>query len=145
MKSQPLTPRWITLCSAWVVLIFFAGFSGPAEANCQINVFVKNAGNARLRVHNSTDFTGVKSKGGMWRGLNKGHWFIGEDTIILDPRKTKGTKYFAKFRCGAKRRYRISYYCQAGVNNRKSFSDYYPSSTGWTTNQTVTISLRHCK
>ena len=114
-------------------------------ATCNINIFVKNTDKASLHVGNTTNHTGAKSKGGLWRKLVAGYWFLGTGRVEVKAGETKGDQYFADFRYGAKRRYRISYMCDSGVNRGQGFSDYYPSSTGGTINQTVIVPLRQCK
>lgn len=49
------------------------------------------------------------------------------------------------FQLGAKRRYKIPYFCTAGKYANRSFTKYYPSETGWTEKQSVTIELSGCK
>lgn len=128
-----------------VVVLTLGTWLPDVQAGCTINVFVKNSGKARIRISNTTNYTGAKSKGGLWRRLGKGLWFSTKDSIFLDPGKTTGDNYFADFRCGAKRRYRVFYQCKEGKYKGRSFSAYYPSSTTWTTRQSVTVSLGHCK
>lgn len=128
-----------------------------AHAGCQINIYVKNTGSARLKVYNKwahlpSDESSVKIKMGTWRGLYTGGWWPGytpgstpSERFELDPGQQDGDNYRATFNCGAKRRYKIPYSCTEGKYANRSFTKYYPSETGWTDKQSVTIQLSRCK
>ncbi len=134
-----------TLLASMVLLFLCSSWLGSAQAGCQLNITVKNTGKAGLSVSNGTSLTGVKSKGGSWKGLKKGYWFSESFFIRVDPQKTISDIYSATFGCGAKRRYRIRYKCRSGEMEGQSFSYYYPSEKDWTKNQTVSIRLGRCK
>ena len=125
-----------------ILLSSINGYGG-----CKINVFVHNSSEQDIRVHNAHSVSGiwkesaVKSKRGSWRALSRGHWmngtFVGGH-FILRKKETLGDQYTATFGCKGKRRYRIMYTC--GPDNI-AFTKYYPSPTGWTKSQNITIKL----
>ncbi len=130
-----------------VALIFVLPVK-PALAGCQLNIFIKNTGNASLEVNNEYSggyHTSVKIKFGKWKDLRAGDWFFYEDGLELDPTGKMGDVFRGDFNCGAKRRYKFRYSCQGGDNRGRSFTDYYPSSTGWTKQQSVTVNLESCQ
>ncbi len=135
---------FIILTVAWIVGLP----ATKALAGCQLNVFVKNTGHASLEVNNEYSggyHTSVKIKLGKWKDLRAGDWFFYEDDIGLDPTEKKGNAFRGEFNCGAKRRYKIRYACLGGENRGNSYTDYYPSATGWTKQQSVTVNLAHCQ
>lgn len=109
-------------------------------AGCDINLNVKNTGNYKLDV--SSYFSKAKIKGGSYRRLKNGLWFSSGKTVKAGA--TEGDVYKATFGCSKKRRYKIYYYCRDGSQNGNAFTEYYPSTTGWTTSQTLTVSLPRC-
>lgn len=125
--------------------IFLSVGAYNAIAGCKINVFIKNTGNYSLDVSNFTSLTGVKTKMGVYRGLHKGYWFSSDDWVEVDAGARKGDDYAADFGCNKKRRYRIKYYCRGGAQNGSSFTKYYPSTSGWTEKQSLTIKVGKCK
>ena len=116
-----------------------------ASAGCKINIFVKNTGDYNINVQNYSSSTGVKSKGGFWKALDTGSWFHRDSTIWTHPGERKGDDFSAAFGCGVNRRYRIKYDCLNGPKGGSSFTEYFPSSTGWTTRQSFTVKLPRCK
>ena len=123
--------------------------SPNSYAGCKINLFVKNVSNQDLIVHNYHSISGiwrdsaVLSKHGVkWRALSRGywmkdHWLGGEFTLRSE--ETLGDQYGATFGCKAKRRYRINFSCEGDYN--MVFTKYYPSSTGWSKSQNITIEV----
>lgn len=81
-----------------------------AYAGCQINIYVKNTGNAPLTVYNKWTHTpsresSVKIKLGTWRGLYTGAWWPGwsglgsapPERFDLNPGQKDGDNYDATF------------------------------------------------
>jgi hypothetical protein len=134
--------------------VYAAPTPAPALSGCRINVAVKNTGGALASVFNADkwyqfpDQTGVKVKGGVWRALSKGYWFMGQERVSVQAGETKADQYQAGLSCSAKRRYRIYYSCDGGKNQGSRFTAYYPSATGWTDGYdgtTVTVDLPMCQ
>lgn len=136
-------PGW----AAALAMVMVCGIAAPntAEAGCRINLSVKNGGEAKLSVQNVRSETGVKTKGGHWRALKTGSWLNAQLSIDLVPGQKVGSDYKAALGCALKRRYRIRYACKAGANKHRQFTKYYPSATGLTGKQTLTITLDACK
>ncbi len=117
-------------------------------AGCQLNVYVKNTGKESLNVKNGIlfgDDSSVKIKLGTWRNFITGGWLDDGYEFGLDSGQKKGDGFRADFNCGAKRRYKVRYTCQEGKYRGSLFTDYYPSPTGWTDKQSVTVNLGRCK
>lgn len=110
-------------------------------AGCNINLLYKNVSDKNILIHkhDKNHSTAIKSKNGTWKRLANRSWipYISNHSIHMIVRSNEkiGTTYKATFGCNAKRRYRIVYSC----GNGGVFTKYYPSSSGWTKNQTVTI------
>ena len=122
----------------------------PLSAGCHLNIIVKNIGEHKIRVSNSHNDTGVRARISTWRALNKGLWMYDihnpkNKIFTVEPGKSKGSQYNAVAGCRVKRRYRIKYYCLGGNNKGQSFTQYYPSSSGFTTKSTFKILLSLCK
>lgn len=105
----------------------FLGLTPIANAGCSLTIKVKNTGNATFTVNWSE--SKVKVKGGLWTKLKDGRESVA-------PGKTVSTTYQALFNCGANRRYQIR--TEKGGSEKTT---YYPSSSGWTTQQTVTVNI----
>ncbi len=113
---------------------------------CNINIFYKNTSNQKIIIHKKKNLSGdarkssVRSKNGSWKSLSNRSWNQnnGFDSIGLNPNDNIGTTYKATFGCNSKRRYRIVYSCR---NTGGVFTKYYPSTDGWTKNQTVNIKV----
>ncbi len=130
------------------IAIFFVLPERQALAGCNFNVYVENTGSALIDVKNENSggyHSSVKVKLGTWKDLRKGDWFYYEDDIALSPDEKRGDAYRGEFNCGAKRRYKVRYTCQEGKDRGKSFTEYFPSSTGWTKNQSLTVRLGRCR
>lgn len=132
---------WNTLFLSLVLLMLFAAWPGSAQAGCQINIYVLNKGTDSLKVSKGK----VKIRGGLWKSFGKWWEVAVPGGLIFNPGDKKGGAYSATFNCGAKRRYQISYQCTSGKSLGGIFTDYYPSTKTWTTNQTVNIPLRQCR
>ena len=117
----------IFLCSAW---------AESAQAGCNLNISVENKSKQSIRIAEAK----VKIKAGLWKKMK--YWDPAQEEIWLKPGEKSGDGYRADFNCGAKRRYQVRYQCLGGPDGW--FTDYYPSPKTWTTNQTLTISLRQC-
>ncbi len=106
-------------------LLIFAFNLNIANAGCSINIKLKNNESNTVSVLWSK--SKVKTKGGSWKK-------VGTNITSIDPGKTLVRNYFATFGCKLKRRYKILF--RQGSN---TWSEFYPSPTGWSTNQTVII------
>ncbi len=140
------SPIWCLLL--FVMTVFWVLPATQALAGCRINLYVKNTGKTTVDVKNDHwggDDTAVKIKLGTWKNLHLSGWFYDDDKFSLDPIEKKGEEFRADFNCGSKRRYKVRYTCQSGKYRGSEFTDYYPSSTGWTEKQSVTVSLGRCK
>ncbi len=130
------------------VIMLYALSGTKVFAGCQLNVYVKNTGKDSLKVKNGVlfgDDSSVKIKLGTWRNLITGGWLDDDLEFRLDSGQKKGDGFRADFNCGAKRRYKVRYTCQGGKHSGSLFTDYYPSPTGWTEKQSVTIKLGRCQ
>lgn len=120
-----------------VVAVFV--LTGAAQAGCKINLTLVNDDSRTYRIFNdSHNDTSVKTKGGVWRDLRKGHWFGGMTSIDVGSGADISDVYEATFGCSKKRRFRIDYRCASGGNKRVT---YYPGPNSWTERQDVTIHL----
>jgi hypothetical protein len=128
---------------SFLMVVFL--FPNEVNAGCNINIYVKNGGNNKIRVMNSMLYSSVRNKTGTWRALFKGGWFHNAGTIDVNPGETKGDGYIADFSCSAERRYKIDYQCYEGSYKGSFFTTYYPSADGYTTDQNVTINLKNCQ
>jgi len=132
--------RWVM---ASVVVATVVGLqAAPVAAGCKMNVFVENRGDYKLTVYRSQGRTAAKTQGGIWRSLKNGGWMT--QMFPLEPGEKKGDEYAAAFSCGKKRRFRVFYMCNGGNNKDKTFTEYYPGPTSWSTTQTLTIKLTQC-
>ena len=121
-----------------LIALTLMSIPGLASAGCKINLSVQAPGDTNIRVFNWGN-SAVKSKGGVWRNLRFGQWI--SNKIMARSISAGGTfsdVYNASFGCSKKRRYRISYQCGP---NREEKAYYYPSTSGWTTKQSLTINL----
>lgn len=99
----------------------------PAAAACNINVEVHNLDSTATVVdwHDSK----VKIQGGLWDRLGPNG-----DTSVVAGGGTISRSVNTLFNCGANRRWQFNFE-QGG----SSQTVYFPSTTGWTTNQTVHV------
>ena len=124
-------------------LVFWGTQISSGHAKCKINLTVKNTSKKNeVRVQNSY-FSGseVRVKRGTWKKLYKLRW-VGKD-FYVKPGATKSDVVEAKMKCSAQRRYMIRYACISKTHTGEKVV-YYPSSTGYTTRQTLTINLTGC-
>lgn len=111
----------------------------PGHAGCKINLSVKNDENRSIKILNANNNdTSVRSNFGTWRDLRRGGWYSNSSLVTIGVGATKTDVYEAGFSCNSYRRFRIEYRC--GSSN-KSRVQYYPSATGWTRSQSLTVSL----
>ncbi|WP_437485356.1 hypothetical protein WME75_00660 [Sorangium sp. So ce1014] len=99
-----------------------------AVAGCQITVRVHNSGSQAFTVN--WDESKVKVSGGTWSKL------ANTSSELVGAGQTKSVVYGALFNCGANRRYQI-HTSQGGDEE----TTYFPSVSGWTTDQTPTIDV----
>lgn len=134
------------MTSKFLLIVFLTVTSYSSLASCRINLAVKNTGRHELDVRLWGRVSAVKMRGGgRWKPLKNAGWFTGpSDLIELEPSETKGDGFMADYGCNVRRRYRISYICRGGIYDGNSVTTYYPSSTTWTRNQTLTVNLGQC-
>ena len=141
MTLHRLTPLWFTLFSSLVFMLLLGAWPGLAHAGCKLNVYIHNQGTDLLEVSEIK----VKVRGGLWKKFSK-WWKIGvPGGMWFEAGEKKGGSYDATFNCQARRRYQVGYQCKSGKSIGGIWTDYYPSSSTWTRNQTVSIPLPRCK
>ena len=117
-----------------------------AEAGCDINLKVKNSTGSTICVNNSdVNGSAVKVKNGTWKKLIKGSWNSPDESIQVTNGSSTSDVYKASFKCSKKRQYKIRYNCgPCTTGASSSHTKYHPSSSSFTTKQTVTITLKDC-
>ena len=99
--------------------------ASPAFAGCNINLALKNTDSVATTVDWNASM--VKVQYGLWASLGTG-------TSTIQPGTTLNTVANTTFNCGANRRWQFRF-TQGGASQTK----YNPSSTGWTTSQTINV------
>lgn len=118
---------WILAMGVSIFTTMFLGLTPAANAGCSLTIRVKNTGNATFTVNWSD--SKLKVKGGLWAKIRDGRESVAPGKIV-------STTYQALFNCGTNRRYQIVTEKGGSVK-----TTYYPSSSGWTTSQTVTVNI----
>lgn len=127
-----------------ILLSILSLFSIPAMSACYIDLDVKNTGERSIEITNNW-ISALKVKGGTWRTLKNAWWFYYDSTITVAAGDREGDQLRTTFGCNAKRRYRINYKCKGGQYAGRSFTKYFPSTSGWTTDQSPLIKISKCK
>ena len=117
----------LTLFIASCMLVFGMGIAS-SYAGCKITIEIVNK-TSRSIIIDKKD-SKVKIKGGTWRKIGKNNTEVRGGEKVSIP-------FNATFGCKKKRQYRISWSGQ-GEGGTK----YHPSTTGFTTNQTVKINIK---
>ena len=117
----------IIILIASCALVFGLGMTS-SYAGCKMTIEIVNKTNRSIIVDKKK--SKVKIKGGTWRK-------IGKTTTEVRKGEKVSIPYNATFGCKKKRQYRISWSGQ-GEGGTK----YHPSTTGFTTSQTVTINIK---